>query len=70
MEAENLIAEIARYSIFEGSLPSTRPEDLLHLSAKVRAATGGRGLDGGVERFLWVHEKEALRLFGRYSCWE
>ena len=64
MDAENLIAEIARYSIFEGTLPSTRPEDVLHLSAKVRSATGGRGLDGGVERFLWVHEKEALRMFG------
>lgn len=64
MEPEVLIAEIARYSIFEGALPSTRPEDVLHLAAKVRAAAGGKGIEIGVEKFLWFHEKEALRLFG------
>jgi hypothetical protein len=64
MEAENLIPEIARFAIFEGALPSTRPEDLLHLAGKVRAANVGRGIDIGVEKFLWVHEKEALRMFG------
>ncbi len=64
MDAENLIPEIARFAIFEGALPSTRPEDLLHLAGKVRAANAGRGIDLGVEKFLWVHEKEALRMFG------
>ncbi|MBK8477574.1 MAG: hypothetical protein IPL39_15120 [Opitutaceae bacterium] len=64
MEAENLIPEIARFAIFEGALPSTRPEDLLHLAGKVRAANSGRGIEIGVEKFLWVHEKEALRMFG------
>lgn len=64
MDAENLIPEIARYAIFEGALPSTRPEDILHLAAKVRNANAGRGIDLGVEKFLWVHEKEALRIFG------
>lgn len=64
MEPEVLIAEIARYSIFEGALPSTRPEDVIHLAAKVRAASGGKGIEIGVEKFLWYHEKEALRLFG------
>ncbi len=64
MDAENLIPEIARFAIFEGALPSTRPEDILHLSGKVRAANSGRGIDLGVEKFLWVHEKEALRMFG------
>lgn len=64
MEAENLIPEIARFAIFEGALPSTRPEDLLHLAGKVRTANVGRGIDIGVEKFLWVHEKEALRMFG------
>ena len=64
MDAQNLIAEIARYAIFEGTLPTTRPEDLLHLAGKVRAAAGGQDIDGGVEKYLWIHEKEALRLFG------
>jgi len=64
MEAENLIPEIARFAIFEGVLPTTRPEDVLHLAGKVRAANVGRGIEMGVEKFLWVHEKEALRLFG------
>ena len=64
MDAQNLIAEIARYAIFEGALPTTRPEDILHLSAKVRSAAAGQGVDAGVEKYLWVHEKEALRLFG------
>ena len=64
MEAENLIPEIARFAIFEGALPSTRPEDLIHLAGKVRNANAGRGIELGVEKFLWVHEKEALRMFG------
>jgi hypothetical protein len=64
MEAENLIPEIARFAIFEGVLPTTRPEDVIHLAAKVRGANVGRNVEGGVEKFLWVHEKEALRLFG------
>ena len=64
MDAENLIPEIARFAIFEGALPSTRPEDILHLAGKVRAANVGRGIDLGVEKYLWVHEKEALRMFG------
>lgn len=64
MDAENLIPEIARFAIFEGALPSTRPEDIIHLAGKVRAANAGRGIDLGVEKFLWVHEKEALRMFG------
>ncbi len=64
MDAENLIPEIARFAIFEGALPSTRPEDIIHLAGKVRAANSGRGIDIGVEKFLWVHEKEALRMFG------
>lgn len=64
MDAENLIPEIARFAIFEGALPSTRPEDLVHLAGKVRAANAGRGIELGVEKFLWVHEKEALRMFG------
>ncbi|HQF39315.1 MAG TPA: hypothetical protein PK322_09390 [Opitutaceae bacterium] len=64
MEAENLIPEIARFAIFEGALPSTRPEDLLHLAGKVRNANAGRGIELGVEKYLWVHEKEALRMFG------
>jgi hypothetical protein len=64
MDAENLIPEIARFAIFEGALPSTRPEDIIHLAGKVRNANAGRGIDLGVEKFLWVHEKEALRMFG------
>jgi hypothetical protein len=64
MDAENLIPEIARFAIFEGALPSTRPEDIIHLSGKVRNANAGRGIELGVEKFLWVHEKEALRMFG------
>jgi len=64
MEAENLIPEIARFAIFEGVLPTTRPEDVIHLAGKVRAANAGRGIEVGVEKYLWVHEKEALRLFG------
>jgi hypothetical protein len=64
MDAENLIPEIARFAIFEGTLPSTRPEDIIHLSGKVRNANAGRGIELGVEKFLWVHEKEALRMFG------
>jgi len=64
MEAENLIPEIARFAIFEGVLPTTRPEDVIHLAGKVRAANAGRGIEIGVEKYLWVHEKEALRLFG------
>ncbi len=64
MDAENLIPEIARFAIFEGALPSTRPEDIIHLGGKVRAANAGRGIELGVEKFLWVHEKEALRMFG------
>ena len=64
MDAENLIPELARFAIFEGALPSTRPEDIIHLAGKVRNANAGRGIDLGVEKFLWVHEKEALRMFG------
>ena len=64
MDAETLIPEIARFAIFEGALPSTRPEDIIHLAGKVRAANAGRGIEVGVEKFLWVHEKEALRMFG------
>ena len=64
MDAENLIPEIARFAIFEGALPSTRPEDIIHLAGKVRNANAGRGIELGVEKFLWVHEKEALRMFG------
>ncbi len=64
MDAENLIPEIARFAIFEGALPSTRPEDIIHLSGKVRNANAGRGIELGVEKFLWIHEKEALRMFG------
>jgi hypothetical protein len=64
MEAENLIPEIARFAIFEGVLPTTRPEDVIHLAGKVRVANAGRGIEIGVEKYLWVHEKEALRLFG------
>jgi hypothetical protein len=64
MDAESLIPEIARFAIFEGVLPTTRPEDVIHLANKVRAANAGRGIEIGVEKFLWIHEKEALRLFG------
>jgi hypothetical protein len=64
MDSENLIPEIARFAIFEGALPSTRPEDIIHLAGKVRSANVGRGIEVGVEKFLWVHEKEALRMFG------